>query len=232
MYLDLNCDLGEGCAHDAELMPLVTSANVACGGHAGDLETTLATLELAATHGVQVGAHPGFLDRASFGRLELPRPPERVYLVCLAQTQALVTLARIPGVAVRYLKPHGALYNMACREATVAEPVVRVAEELGLAVMGLPGSALSQVAAGRVPFVAEGFADRRYRPDGSLVPRTDPRPFVETLGEAVAQARRLLTGGVATLCVHGDNHQAVAFVRGLRDELATAGVTPRAFTAG
>jgi UPF0271 protein len=222
--IDLNCDLGEGCPHDADLMPLVTSANVACAAHAGDPATSLAALRLAARHGVQVGAHPGFPDREHFGRRELPRGEEDVLADCLYQAGALVGLARSAGVAVAYLKPHGALYNMACRDDAYARPVVAAAEVLGLALMGLPGSRLEALAAGRVPFVAEGFADRRYRPDGSLVPRTEPDAFVEDPDEAVRQAETLLRArGVKTLCVHGDNPRALAFVRSLREALRRQG---------
>src|SRR5947209_2261471 len=128
MLIDLNCDLGEGCPFDAELMPLITSANVACGFHAGDPATAFETLQLAVRHGVQVGAHPGFPDREHFGRLELARTPQQVFEDCAYQAGALAALAQASGTAIRYLKPHGALYNMACRDDRYAEPVVRVAE--------------------------------------------------------------------------------------------------------
>jgi UPF0271 protein len=230
MHVDLNCDLGEGCPHDAELMPLITSANIACGGHAGDLATSLLTLELAGEHGVQIGAHPGFLDRESFGRRELALSEERIYLECQAQISALADLALIAEVKLIYVKPHGALYNMACRDPGVARPVVRAAEEHDLAVMGLPGSALASVSEGRVPFIAEGFADRRYLPDGSLVPRSHQQALVEDADEAVRQAQWLLhEKGVQTLCVHGDNPHALAFVRALREALSRAGYLIRPF---
>lgn len=230
MDVDLNCDLGEGCPHDADLMPFITSANVACGGHAGDLATALQTLELAARHGVQVGAHPGYLDRESFGRQEMQLSEERIYLECQAQIAALAELARIAGVSLTYVKPHGALYNQACRDEAFARPVVRVAEEHGLAVMGLPDSTLAKLCEGRVPFVAEGFADRRYQTDGSLVPRSRADAFVEDTGDAVRQAQWLLRDkGVRTLCVHGDNPEAVAFVRALRAALLQAGCVLRSF---
>src|SRR6202040_1428379 len=128
MEIDLNCDLGEGCPHDAELMPLITSANVACGFHAGDAVTARRTLRLAAKHGVQVGAHPGYADREHFGRRELQRSEDQVYEECVYQVGALSGLARAEGVSLRYLKPHGALYNQACREAAYARPVVAAAE--------------------------------------------------------------------------------------------------------
>jgi UPF0271 protein len=230
MDVDLNCDLGEGCPFDAELMPLITSANVACGFHAGDPVTAFATLSLAARHGVQVGAHPSFNDRASFGRRDVEQPEQQTFAECVYQIGALGALTRAAGVALAYVKPHGALYNMACREDTVARPVVEAACHFGLAVMGLPASRLEAACAGRCGFIAEGFADRRYLPDGSLVPRSRPDAFVEDAAEAVRQAEWLLREkGVRTLCVHGDNPQAVAFVRALRAALAEMGISVRKF---
>ncbi len=225
MEIDLNCDLGEGCPYDAELMPLITSANVACGFHAGDVATAHAALRAAKQHGVQVGAHPGFPDREHFGRRELPRSEEQVFEDCVYQIGALTGLARAVGLELRYVKPHGALYNMACREDAYARPIVAAVELLGLQLMGLPGSRLEALSAGRCPFVAEGFADRRYQPDGSLVPRSRPDAFVEDPAEAVRQAQWLLREkGVRTLCVHGDNPQALAFVRELRAALQRQGL--------
>src|SRR5438477_1732280 len=138
MEVDLNCDLGEGCPFDAELMPLITSANVACGFHAGDAATALATIQLAAAHNVQVGAHPSFPDREHFGRLELARSEQQIFEDCVYQVGALSGLARAAGVTVKYLKPHGALYNMACRDAQQAMPIARVAKLFGLSLMSLP----------------------------------------------------------------------------------------------
>ena len=230
MDIDLNCDLGEGCPHDAELMPLITSANIACGFHAGDPGTARAALEAAARHGVQVGAHPGFPDREHFGRQEMTRTGRQVCDDCVYQVGGLAGLARAAGLVLRHVKPHGALYNMACRDEAYARPVVDAAALFGLAVMGLPGSRLEAASAGRCPFVAEGFADRRYQPDGSLVPRSRPDAFVTDPAEAVRQAERLVRErGVRTLCVHGDNPEALAFVRALREALTRQGITIRAF---
>src|SRR5690242_12017540 len=231
MDIDLNCDLGEGCPHDAELMPLITSANISCGFHAGDVETAHACLTLAARHGVQAGAHPGFADREHFGRRELKRTEQQVYQDCVYQIGALMALARAVGLPLRYVKPHGALYNMACRDDAYAQPVVEAAALFELGVMGLPDSRLQVLSAGRCPFVAEGFADRRYLPDGSLVPRTAPNAFVDNPAEAVRQAEWLLsTKGVRTLCVHGDNPHALDFVRELRAALLARGISIRAFS--
>jgi UPF0271 protein len=230
MEIDLNCDLGEGCGHDAELMPLITSANIACGFHAGDPATAHATLLLAKRYGVQVGAHPGFADREHFGRRELARSELQIFEDCVYQIGALAGLARGADVEVRYVKPHGALYNLACGDAVYATPIVVAARLFQLKLMGLPGSRLQILSEGQCDFIAEGFADRRYLPDGSLVPRTSPDAFVNDAAEAVRQAEWLLREkGVQTLCVHGDNPEAVGFVRALREELTRRGITIRAF---
>jgi 5-oxoprolinase (ATP-hydrolysing) subunit A len=230
MEIDLNCDLGEGCPHDAELMALVTSANVACGFHAGGPAEAHAALAAAARHGTQVGAHPGFPDREHFGRREMERSEEQIFEDTVYQVGALAALAQATGLKLRHLKPHGALYNMACRDDAYARPVVAAAELFGLDLMALPGSRLQALCAGRCPFVAEGFADRRYLPDGSLVPRSRPDAFVHDADEAVRQAEwQLRERGVRTLCVHGDNPQALAFVRRLRQALAERGVAVRKF---
>ncbi len=228
MTIDLNCDLGEGCPHDAELMPLITSVNIACGFHAGDASTALAALKLAAKHGVRAGAHPSFPDRESFGRRELARTEEQVYEECVYQVGALAALARAAGISLSHVKPHGALYNMACRDDTFARPVAAACALFGLPVVGLPGSRLQALCPA---FIAEGFADRRYLPDGSLVPRSRPDAFVHDPDEAVQQAIRLIReNGVQTLCVHGDNPQALAFVRALRQALDRQGIAVRAVT--
>jgi UPF0271 protein len=231
MEIDLNADLGEGAGFDAELMPLVTSANVCCGAHAGSPDVTRDTLALAARHGVTVGAHPGYADREHFGRRELAVSPHEVGTLCLYQVGGLEALARVTPVRVAYLKPHGALYNQACRDPDLARAVAAVALVSGLTLVGLPGSELER-AAGRLnlPFAAEGFADRRYRPDGSLVPRTDPDAFVHDPGEAVAQVERLIRHrGVRTVCVHGDNPAAVAFAGAVRAALLARGFTLKPF---
>jgi UPF0271 protein len=225
MNLDLNCDLGEGCPHDAELMPLITSANIACGFHAGDAATAHAALILAAKHGVRAGAHPGFADREQFGRRELPLSEEQIFEQCVYQIGALGGLARAAGTALHYIKPHGALYNLACRDDAYARPIVAAAALFGLALMALPDSRLETLCAGRCAFIREGFADRRYLPDGSLVPRSQPDAFVTDAAEAARQAEWLLhQRGIQTLCVHGDNPHAVAFVRDLLAALQRQGI--------
>jgi UPF0271 protein len=230
MEIDLNCDLGEGCAHDVELMPLITSANIACGFHAGDPATAMAAIKAAACHGVQIGAHPSFPDRENLGRRELVRTEQQIFEDCLYQVGALSALAQAAGKKLSHLKPHGALYNMACREGAYARPVVAAAEQTGLRLLGLPGSRLQYLSDRRCAFVPEGFADRRYLPDGSLVPRSQPDAFIADPAEAVSQVEWLLAKtNVRTLCVHGDNPQALAFVRELRSSLELRGIAIRAF---
>jgi UPF0271 protein len=230
MEIDLNCDLGEGSPHDAELMPLITSANIACGFHAGDPAIAHATLDLAARYSVRAGAHPGFPDREGFGRRELRRTQQQIYDDVVYQIGALSGLARAAGLAVAYIKAHGALYNMACADDGHAEPVVAAAALFGLPLVGLPHSRLEARSKGRCPFVPEGFADRRYRPDGTLVPRGQADAFVNDLEEAVRQVRWLIQErGVRTICVHGDNPQALAFVKKLRESLERQGLVLRPF---
>jgi UPF0271 protein len=230
MEIDLNCDLGEGCPFDADLMPLITSASVACGFHAGDATTALAALRTAAAHGVRVGAHPSFNDREHFGRRELDVSGEQIFAECVYQIGALAGLARAVGLQLQHVKAHGGLYNRACREDAYAEPVIAAAELFGLPLFGLPGSRLEALSVGRCDFIAEGFADRRYLPDGSLVPRSRPDAFVEDPSEAVRQVQELIpTRHIRTLCVHGDNPQALAFVRELRDVLTRQGIAIRHF---
>jgi UPF0271 protein len=230
MLIDLNCDLGEGSRTDADLLPLITSANVSCGCHAGTPGVILTTLELAAKHGVTVGAHPGYRDREHFGRRELRVPRRDLVELIHSQIVYLRALAESAGVQIKYVKPHGALYNQACREDAYAEPVIAACELFGLPIVGLPGSRLQERAIDRVPFFAEGFADRRYRADGSLVPREQPGAFVENPREAVEQVRRLIADqGIQTICIHGDNPGAVGFVRAVREELLRTGAELRPF---
>jgi UPF0271 protein len=230
MEIDLNADLGEGCANDAELMTLITSANIACGFHAGDPAMASTALREAIRLGVQIGAHPGFPDREGFGRNELTLTPQQVFEDCVYQIGALQGLAKAAGGQARYLKPHGALYNMACRDDIYAAPIVAAAKVSGLKLMALPGSRLEALSVGTCPFVPEGFADRRYQPDGSLVPRSRPDAFVEDAAEAVRQVEWLLgRKGARTICVHGDNPKALAFVRALREALTRQGHAIKVF---
>jgi UPF0271 protein len=241
--LDLNCDLGEGAGHDAELMPLITSANIACGAHAGDESTMDAALGLARTHGVAAGAHPGFADRENFGRREVPVWPDEVYQLVLAQTRAVQSLARARGMRLAHVKPHGALYNMAARNTLLAAAVAQAVYEVDprLRLFGLAGShAVAAARACGLEVAGEAFADRTYQPDGSLTPRGQPGATIEDEELALGQVLRMVQEGrvratdgteiplqADTVCVHGDGPHAAAFARRLRAGLAAAGVEVR-----
>jgi UPF0271 protein len=230
MEIDLNCDLGEGAGDDATLMPLITSANVACAFHAGSPAEMLKTITLAKQHHIVVGAHPGHPDREHFGRRELPLTPSQVYVDAVYQIGALASVARIEQIEAKYVKPHGGLYHQANREDGYADALIEAARMFGLIVMGLPRSRLEERCRGRCGFVAEGFADRRYRTDGTLVPRDQPGAFIVDPTEAVAQVERLIEKeGVRTICVHGDNVKAVLFVQALREALLSRGLQIRPF---
>lgn len=218
--IDINADLGEGGAHDAELLDLVTSANIACGGHAGSEEIMRRTIQLAIERGVALGAHPGYEDRENFGRREMDLPLEEVTALIERQIRVLANFATEAGARLHHVKPHGALYNQASRDALLAaaviEGVMRVSR--GLIIYAMPHSELAKAArSAGMTLWAEGFADRRYRDDGSLVPRSEPGAVIEDVGEAVAQALQLAGNGIVqTICVHGDGPDAVDFLRAIR----------------
>ena len=231
MSIDLNADLGEGASADAELMALVTSANVCCGAHAGDPVLIRSTLQLAKQRGVTVGAHPGYPDREHFGRREMTLTPAEIGAHCLYQIGGLIAISRVVPVVVKYLKPHGALYNQACRDPDLAKTIVAVALMTGLELVGLPDSEFESAAKKlNVPFHREGFADRRYRADGSLVPRTESNAFIHDPTEAVEQVDFLIREKhVRTICVHGDNPEAVRFTRAVRESLLQRGIQLQPF---
>jgi 5-oxoprolinase (ATP-hydrolysing) subunit A len=240
--IDLNCDLGEGAGNDAGLMPLISSANIACGGHAGDEATMRATVALAQKHGVAIGAHPGFSDRENFGRRELVMSAEQIWAMVMIQIMALRALAPL-----RHVKPHGALYNLAARDAAVAgvvaDAVLAVDRELIL--FALADSELVDAGRARGLRVAEEvFADRTYQADGSLTPRSRPEALITNEDTGVVQVLRMIregkvrsTDGVDvpikadTVCLHGDSPNAVAFAQRLNGELRKAGIEIKAFGA-
>ncbi len=235
--LDLNADVGESFGRwqlgdDEALLPHLTSANVACGFHAGDPLTLRRTCESAVRHGVVIGAQVGYRDLAGFGRRFVDVAPDELAADVLYQLGALHGIARAAGGRVGYLKPHGALYHAVTRHEGQARAVVdAVVAYGGLPVLGLPGSLLLTVAeeAG-LPTVGEGFADRAYQPDGSLVPRSEPGALITDPVVAAAQAVRLAEAGdVRSLCVHGDSPGAPALAAAVRAALSDAGVTVAAF---
>ena len=175
--VDLNADVGEGCGQDAALMPLISSANIACGGHAGDDDSMREAVALALEHGVAIGAHPSFPDREHFGRQEMQLGARDLHECIVAQIESLASIAQTQGTRLRHVKPHGALYNMAARDEELAETVVTAIRSVdpSLMLFGLAGSALLTVATRLgLRAISETFADRAYRPDGSLQPRNEP----------------------------------------------------------
>lgn len=233
--VDLNGDVGEGVGHDAAFLPLLTSANVACGAHAGDPATMRATVELALRHGVAIGAHPGYADREHFGRRELALPAPAVRELVRCQVAALDGLG-----PVRHVKLHGALYNQAARDPILATAAVDavLAVRPNLVLFAPPGSALVRAGEARGLRVAlEFFADRTYEPDGSLTPRARPGAVIHDAGVAVARALRMIREGrvgttdgtdlrlrADTICLHGDGPDPAGFARRLRAGLLAAGI--------
>jgi UPF0271 protein len=241
--VDLNCDLGEGAGRDDELMPLITSANIACGAHAGDEAMMRATVALALKHGVAIGAHPGFADRENFGRRELVLTPGEVHALVLRQIRELQVIGQRQGARLVHVKPHGALYNMAARDAGLAGAIVAAVYEADprLILVGLAGSKLIEAgAAGGLITASEVFADRSYLADGSLTPRERPDALITDAGLAVTQALRIVREGrvraadgsdvaikADTVCLHGDGPQAVPFARELSAGMKSAGIEVR-----
>ena len=227
--MDLNADLGEGGGEDVALLGLVSSANIACGGHAGDEETMRRTIDLAMASGVTIGAHPGYEDREHFGRRAMAFPLERVTDLVVRQVEKLAILAEAAGATLHHVKPHGALYNQADRDALFAAAVVAGITKISNQVMlyALPGSRLAEAGqAAGLTICQEGFADRRYLENGSLMPRNEPGAVITHVDEAVARALDLAkSGNVETLCVHGDGPTAVAILRLLRKALEADGLT-------
>ena len=245
MRIDLNSDVGESFGAwtmglDELLMPALTSANVACGFHAGDPGVMRQTVRLARTHGVAVGAHPGFPDLGGFGRREMRCAPQEVEDLVIYQVGALAAIAHAEGVRLQHVKAHGALYNMACRDEALAGAIARAtaAVDSSLMLFGLPGSALLE--AGRrhgLRVAAEGFADRAYNADGSLVSRSLAGSVIHDEARVVARTLQMAQEGtvtavdgsvvrldVATVCVHGDTRGAAQLAAAIRRALESQGV--------
>ncbi|BDU16125.1 LamB/YcsF family protein [Lysobacter auxotrophicus] len=245
--IDFNCDLGEGCGNDAAILPHVTSASIACGGHAGDETTMRQTLRLCREHGVAAGAHPSYEDREHFGRRILDVAPADVARMVRDQVARLRAIAREEGVALAHVKPHGALYNVAADDRAVADAIAATVADFdpALALYALSGSALAQAGIEHGLRVAhEVFAERGYDTRGRLRPRGTPGAVIESLDASIVQVRRLVAHGEVladdgsvvhlradTLCLHGDRPDAVAFARAVREALEAGGIAVRPFGA-
>lgn len=236
--VDLNADLGESygpwrLGDDEALLSVVTSANVACGFHAGHPRTIEQTVVAAVGRGVVVGAHVSYPDLVGFGRRSMEVAPDGLAADVIYQIGAVEAFCRVVGTSVRYVKPHGALYNRVVVDPVQASGVVEAVRRYDptLPLLTLPGGELARAAeSAGVPWVGEGFADRAYTPDGRLVPRTEPGAVLHEPAAAAEQAVRLARGGVQSICVHGDTPGAVDLARAVREALGTAGLTVRPFT--
>ena len=229
MKIDLNCDMGENIGNDEAIMPYITSANIACGFHAGDPATMQATVRLAKRYGVAVGAHPGWKDMEGFGRREMMVSPEEAEALVLYQLGALYAIAKAEGVEMQHVKPHGALYNQAAQDRTLANAVARAVNRFRgeLALFGLAGSSLIEAGIEVGLRVAnEGFPDRNYNPDGTLVSRKQSNAIIEMPDEVAAHALQLIEDGILfegkrvqvdTLCLHGDHPNVVGNAKLIRE---------------
>lgn len=252
LSIDLNADVGEGfgayvLGPDAELLTLVSSASIACGFHAGDPVTMRKTVTAAAHHGVAIGAHPGYPDLLGFGRREMSATPDEITAYVLYQVGALDAVCRSCGTRLRYVKPHGALYNRAVGDPVTAAAIAKGVRLVGpgLTLLGLAGSHL--IDAGKavgLPTAAEAFADRAYTGDGSLVPRSEPRAVIHDVGAVVARSVQLVADQrvvavdgtlldvrADSLCVHGDTPGALDLLRALRAGFAERGIGVAPFTS-
>ncbi|WKZ47203.1 MAG: 5-oxoprolinase subunit PxpA [Anaerolineales bacterium] len=231
MNIDLNCDMGENIGNDELIMPFITSANIACGYHAGNAKTMRDTVRLAKKFGVKIGAHPSWLDVEGFGRREMNLPLEEVEALILDQVSALAAIAEAEGMALTHVKPHGALYNQAARERPLAQAVARAVKNFNgeLTLVGLAGSRLVEAGVEVGLKVAnEGFPDRNYNPDGTLVSRKEPHAIIESPEDVATHAMELIRDGVLfegrrvrvdTLCLHGDHPRVVENARLMREVL-------------
>jgi len=236
--LKLNSDLGEGIGNEARIMPLIDQANIACGGHAGDEETMRECVRLAREHGVEIGAHPGYPDRENFGRRSMQLEEEQLRELLAEQIGRLREIARAEGVDLAYVKPHGALYNDMMRDPELFERIVAAVAEidpkLRLMILSTPEGERYEAIARRygIGLIHELFADRHYTPEGKLVPRSEPDAVIHDPEDVLERIRHYRERGHLlcrkgtplklrgdSLCVHGDNPEAIALVEALRGVL-------------
>jgi 5-oxoprolinase (ATP-hydrolysing) subunit A len=232
MKIDLNCDIGENIGNDEAVMPYITSANIACGFHAGDSRTMQETVRLAKKYGVNVGAHPSWPDLQGFGRQEMMLPSDEVEALLLYQIGALYAIAKSENVELHHVKPHGALYNQAAKDRDLANAIVRAVKRFSgeLILVGLAGSGLIEAGIEVGLTVAnEGFPDRNYNPDGTLVSRKQANAIIESREEVAAHALQLIQDGIMfgktrvkvdTLCLHGDHPRVVENAKLLREMIS------------
>lgn len=232
LHCDLNCDMGEGIGNDELIMPCITSANIACGYHAGDENTMHQTILLAQKYKVNIGAHPSFFDRQNFGRTEIKSSLQEVCELVFKQIKILQKIAADNNAALHHVKPHGALYNMAAKDKVLARSIAQAVKDCdeNLVLFGLSNSFLiSEAKAFGVKTASEVFADRTYQDDGNLTPRTQPHALIEDTDEAIQQVLMMVKHGKVktvsgkeisvvadTICIHGDGKNAVEFAKAIK----------------
>ncbi len=233
--LDINCDMGEGIGNDDLLLPFISSANIACGFHAGDAVTMWQTVESAIKHNVAIGAHISFHDRNNFGRSEMQWNGEEIYELVSQQLIILQEITSSLDTKMQHVKPHGALYNMSARDATLAKIIAKAVKDFDshLILFGLSGShSISEAKAVGLQTASEVFADRSYQDDGSLTPRSQPHALIEETYNVIAQVIQLITNGTVTsitgktvpiiaetICIHGDGKNAVKFAMAIHKRI-------------
>lgn len=227
--IDLNCDMGEGLTNDALLMPYISSANIACGYHAGDESIMKHTVALALLNGVAIGAHPGFNDKANFGRTERDLSLEEVHELVTEQLYVLQKITESAGAKLHHVKPHGALYTMSAKDSLLATAIAKAvyAFDRGLLLFGLSGShSITEAKKAGLITVSEVFADRTYRDDGSLTPRSEGNALIKSTEQSTRQVLQVIQQQTVTstnskhvpimaetICIHGDGSQAVDFAK-------------------
>ena len=240
-YIDINCDLGEGIGNEREILPFISSANIACGYHAGDEDTMKKTIELCLEYGIAIGAHPSFPDRANFGRTNMNLPAEELQKIMLDQIHTISNIAAGFGTKLQHVKPHGALYNMAAKDFDLAYILTQSVKEMDthLCFFGLPNSEMERATKqSGILFIGEAFADRTYQNDGSLTPRSQANALIESETEAINQVLQIIKTGtvtsttakeiplnVQTICIHGDGSHAVLFAESLYQKLTQNQIT-------
>jgi len=214
--MQLNCDLGEGIGNDAELMPYIDEANIACGFHAGDAYTMRETVALCIRHGVKIGAHPSYLDRENFGRKEIELSPEEIYLLVKKQVETLKKITEQAGAKLHHVKPHGALYNTSAKNPQVAKAIAKAVKDIddNLILFGLKNShSIAAAKEAGLKTAEEAFADRSYESDGSLTPRSQPGACFTEIQDVLDQVEKIKAD---TWCIHGDGPHALAFAKALK----------------
>ncbi len=244
LRVDLNCDVGEGCGNDAELIGLVSSANIACGYHAGDRDTMRRTVDIAIEMGVAIGAHPGYPDKQNFGRTAMEFPAAQIAEIVRDQVAALAEIAAAAGGKLAHVKPHGALYNSSASDPELASVIAKAVADLddNLILFGLSGShSISEAENIGLSVASEVFADRTYQNDGSLTPRTEPNALIHDRDRALTQVLDMIKYGrvrsvdaimvaikAQTVCIHGDGENAVDVARSINRALAENNIAIKA----